>query len=115
DEFSCLNLNVTAPNNPGRSLPVIIWIHGGAFFMGSGSWPQRDPSKLVRLSIDTGTPTIVVSINYRLSVLGMLADGTGEFQGNYGLRDQQVALQWVQDNIALFGGDPTRVTIMGES
>ncbi|KAF2180277.1 alpha/beta-hydrolase [Zopfia rhizophila CBS 207.26] len=115
DEFDCLNLNITAPNNAGSGLPVIVWIHGGAFLLGSGSWPQRDASKLVRLSIDSGKPTIVVSINYRLSVLGMLGNGTCEFEGNYGIRDQRVAFQWVQEYISLFGGDPARVTIMGES
>jgi len=115
DEFDCLNLNIMAPTNAASKLPVLVWIHGGGFFIGSGSWPQRDATKLVRRSIDMGKPTVVVTINYRLSALGMLAGGSGEFKGSYGLRDQQVALRWVQEYISVFGGDPARVTIMGES
>ncbi|WP_433665304.1 carboxylesterase/lipase family protein [Nocardia sp. CA-128927] len=109
----CLYLNVTTPRGPAdRQRPVLVWIHGGGFQTGSGSW--FDPSKLVAAG-----DMIAVSINYRLGAPGFLAhpglaqpDGQ---VGNFGLLDQQAALRWVRDNIAAFGGDPTKVTIAGES
>lgn len=108
----CLFLNVYTPAN-GESLPVMVWIHGGAYIYGSGG-SSYDPSRLVPQGV------ILVTLNYRLGALGFLAhpaltaDGGGQ-SGNYGLMDQQLALQWVQDNISAFGGDPDNVTIFGES
>lgn len=112
----CLTLNVFTPNVKKNSqktpLPVMVWIHGGGLVTG-GSFIY-DPSPLVRQG-----NVIVVTINYRLGYLGFFAhsaiDAEGHLNGNYGLMDQQFALQWVQRNIAAFGGDSNRVTIFGES
>jgi para-nitrobenzyl esterase len=121
DSEDCLFLNVYTPSNatPRSRLPVFIWIHGGALTGGAGS--DYDPSVMV-----ADNDMIVVTINYRLGSLGFLAASVlaategNDFQnagdaGNYGLMDQQFAMQWVQENIAAFGGDPQAVTIGGES
>jgi para-nitrobenzyl esterase len=110
----CLFLNVWTPASADRDerLPVMFWIHGGALIQGTGA--GFDPSVMV----ETGD-VIVVTINYRLGAFGWLADApladAGGNSGNYGLMDQQLAMTWVHDNIARFGGDPDRVTIFGES
>jgi len=117
----CLFLNVWVPAKtlPGSKLPVFFWIHGGAFVFGTGG--SYDPSQLAEEN-----NIIVVTINYRLGALGwlvepgLLATSPSFFQnvgdaGDYGLMDQQFALQWVQRNIEGFGGDPTKVTMGGES
>jgi para-nitrobenzyl esterase len=113
----CLFLNVYTPGvkknqEKQHRLPVMVWIHGGAMVTGSGNW--YDPTWLV-----TKGEVIVVTINYRLGALGTFAhpaiDAEGHLNANYGLMDQQFALQWVKRNIAVFGGDPSRVTIFGES
>ncbi|HEY1548376.1 MAG TPA: carboxylesterase family protein [Kofleriaceae bacterium] len=101
----CLTLNVTAPAN-GSSHPVMVWIHGGAFVMGSGGVPLYDG-----ITFASRHDIVVVSINYRLGLFGFLLAS----DGNVGLLDQIAALRWVQDNIAAFGGDPNNVTVMGES
>ncbi|WP_164473536.1 carboxylesterase/lipase family protein [Deinococcus psychrotolerans] len=112
----CLSLNVYTPNGaaPDSKLPVMVWIHGGAFTAGSSS--GYDGSVLAEKN-----NIVVVTINYRLGALGWLSlpalgaeAGDGQ-SGNYGLLDQQAALKWVQSNIAAFGGDPAKVTIAGES
>jgi para-nitrobenzyl esterase len=110
----CLTLNVWAPAG-ARKLPVMVWIHGGALSGGSSSEPLYDGAKLARQGI------VLVSINYRLGLLGYLAhpalsaESPRHLSGNYGLLDQIEALRWVRANIAAFGGDPGRVTIAGES
>ena len=108
----CLYLNVFTPSPAHGRRPVMVWIHGGGLFDGESN--DYDGSKLA-LQGDT----VVVTINYRLGVLGWLAqpalDAEGHPFGNYGLMDQQFALQWVRRNIAAFGGDPNDVTIFGES
>ncbi len=106
----CLELTVTAPAaaEPGGR-PVMVWIHGGAYLAGSGAWNLYDAAQLVR---ETGI--VVVSINYRLGVLGYLRL-PGVSPGNLGLLDQIAALEWVRDHIGAFGGDPTRVTVAGQS
>jgi para-nitrobenzyl esterase len=108
----CLTLNVWTPNPPsGQRLPVMVWIHGGAFVNGSGD--IYDARRLVARG-----NIIVVTLNYRLGALGFLAHpalGENGDVGNYGFADQQAALRWVRDNIANFGGDPHKVTIAGES
>jgi para-nitrobenzyl esterase len=109
----CLNLNVTAPADDGELRPVIVWIHGGAFIFGAGSMPLYDAT-----SFAAEHGLVVVTINYRLGVLGFLFLGDlapGYEAGNVGLLDQVAALRWVKENIAGFGGDPDRVTVMGES
>jgi para-nitrobenzyl esterase len=112
----CLYLNVWAPTRPStRPRPVMVWIHGGGYLFGAGSQGLYDGANLARRGV------VVVSMNYRLGPLGFLAhpqlsaeSGHGS-SGNYGLLDQIEALRWIQRNIAAFGGDPTRVTIFGES
>lgn len=113
----CLFLNVYRPHRragetPPRNLPVMVWIHGGALTLLSGAFA-------VPPAILEDGNVIVVSMNYRLGVLGFFAhpglDSEGHLNANYGLMDQQFALRWVRDNIAAFGGDPDRVTIFGTS
>lgn len=106
----CLFLNVFAPSNtgPNTKLAVMVFIHGGGFTMGNA--PDEFASILAALH-----DVIVVGIQYRLGVLGFLNVPGTETKGNYGLMDQVEALKWVQRNIAKFGGDPSRVTIFGES
>lgn len=111
----CLNLNVWAPTNPhAEQLPVIVWVYGGGFEHGSNASATNDASRLAA----TGR-VVTVSINYRLGVLGFLslahfgnelAEAT-----NLGLQDVIAALRWVRTNISTFGGDPRRVTVLGES
>jgi para-nitrobenzyl esterase len=114
----CLNLNVWTPSpRPTRALPVMVWIHGGAFVFGSGGDPFYAGAELARTR-----DVVVVTINYRLGGLGFLAhpalaaeDPAHPTSGNYGLLDQLAALEWVQRNIVGFGGDPDNVTLFGES
>ena len=111
----CLYLNVWTPALDGKRRPVMVWIHGGGFTIGSGSQPLYDGSVLARRG-----DVVVVTVNYRLGPLGFirLADVTNgkiPATGNEGILDQVAALQWVRDNIAEFGGDPGNVTIFGES
>jgi para-nitrobenzyl esterase len=110
----CLYLNVARPTGDATSLPVMVWIHGGGFTGGTGSQPVYNSPGLVRHGV------VLVTLNYRLGRLGFFAhpaldDGSGERVANFGLLDQMQALQWVQANIAAFGGDPANVTIFGES
>ncbi|KAF8581752.1 sterol esterase [Ramaria rubella] len=113
----CLFVNVIKPSTiaSGATLPVVFWIFGGGFQAGDTS--DNDGSTVVGRSIALNEPIIYVSANYRLNAFGFL--GSTEVQtagvGNLGLRDQRFAMQWIQNNIALFGGDPTKVTIWGES
>ena len=111
----CLYLDVFAPaNRENDRRPVMVWIHGGAFSSGSGSQPIYDGSRLAR---EHGV--VVVCINYRVGVFGFLRGttlGPGiDASGNQGLLDQVAALRWVHTEVEKFGGDPTRVTIFGES
>ncbi|MUH52070.1 MAG: carboxylesterase family protein [Actinobacteria bacterium] len=109
----CLNLNVWTPDTTATGLPVLVWIHGGAFVSGSGIEPTYDGASFARQGV------VCVTINYRLGAEGFLhlADHFEQFAdaGNLGILDQVAALRWVRDNIAGFGGDPGRVTIAGES
>ena len=110
----CLFLNVWTPATDDGKRPVMVWIHGGAFMIGSGSMGLYDGSTFVRRG-----DVVVVTLNYRLGELGFLELGSidpdYEGSGNIGLLDQVAALEWVRDNIAAFGGDPDCVTIFGES
>ncbi len=114
-EEDCLFVNVWAPSG-AKDLPVMVWLHGGAFIFGSGSDKYYDGTNLAANGV------IVVNVNYRLGVFGFLAhpalrddDPAFPTAGNYGLEDQRAALQWVQRNIRAFGGDPAKVTLFGES
>jgi para-nitrobenzyl esterase len=107
----CLSLNVATPAADDAGRPVLVWIHGGGFQTGSGSIPWYHGTALARRA-----DVVVVSINYRLGALGFTHLGDDHpGSGNLGLLDQVAALQWVQDNIENFGGDPGNVTIFGES
>lgn len=112
----CLNLNVFKPKDATGPLPVIVWIHGGGFTALSSSLPGYDGKAFARGGV------VMVSINYRLGRLGVFAHPALTAENaddgrlaNYGLMDQIAALQWVQRNIAAFGGDPKNVTIFGQS
>jgi para-nitrobenzyl esterase len=113
---NCLFLNIWAPAaRRNEKLPVLYWIHGGAFVIGAASQPIYDGEELARLGC------VVVTVNYRLGLFGFLAhpalsdESAERVSGNYGLLDQIEGLRWVRRNIASFGGDPERVTIFGES
>lgn len=107
----CLNLNVWAPaDGASEPLPVLVWIHGGAFLAGSGTGLWCDGS---HLAAEHGI--VVVTVNYRLGALGGLAVDPEATTANSMLRDQVQALRWVRESIGAFGGDPGRVTIGGES
>ncbi len=112
----CLSLNVWTPaTNSSEKLPVMVFIHGGAYMRGSSALPLYNGSLLAKKGV------VVVTFNYRVGVLGYMAhpllskESPNNTSGNYALLDQQEALRWVQKNIAAFGGDPSRVTIFGES
>src|SRR6202012_1909463 len=112
----CLTLNVSTPAGakPG-SLPVMVWIYGGGFAGGGSSEGRQDGQYLAHRNV------VIVSMNYRLGIFGffvhpeLTAESPHHASGNYGLMDQNAALEWVQKNIANFGGDPRNVTIMGQS
>jgi hypothetical protein len=117
----CLYLNVFTPaGHVGRSrqgkfmsgtklLPVMVWLHGGAFQQGGARRPEYDGRRLAERDI------IVVSINYRLGALGFMVSSSDGLYGNFGLMDQRCALHWVKNNIEAFGGDPENITLFGES
>ena len=113
----CLTLNIWASSNvaAGDRKPVMVWIHGGAYVLGSANQPLYNGRVLA-----AGGDVVVVTVNYRLGAFGFLdlssfSTSGRQFDSNLGLRDVLVALQWVRDNIAAFGGDPDRVTLFGES
>ncbi|XP_058123060.1 esterase B1-like [Anopheles ziemanni] len=106
----CLYLNVFSPElEPQTLLPVMVWVHGGGFYTGSGHSALYDPEYLVQQG------AVVVSLNYRLGPLGFLSLPSVGIAGNAGLKDQRMSFRWVQENIDRFGGDPNNVTIFGDS
>ena len=119
---SCLTLNVYSPENASH-LPVYVWIHGGSFTSGAGV--QYNATPFVSTSVIHSVPVVVVTINYRLGLLGFLADealynersgiNNKSTTGNYGVLDQITALDWIKKNIDGFGGNPEQITIGGES
>jgi para-nitrobenzyl esterase len=117
-EEDCLYVNVWTPTEkPAEPMPVMVWIHGGGFIIGQGSYTREDWRRLAARE-----NVVVVSINYRLGIFGFLAHQalTAEnpnlrTSGNYGIQDQTAALRWVRNNISAFGGDPDNVTIFGQS
>src|SRR5262245_49257019 len=111
----CLTLNVWTPGADGRRRPVMVYVHGGAFIIGSGRWGWYEGRRLAERG-----DVVLVTINYRLGVFGFLnlseiGGGGYEESSNCGLLDQVAALEWVRDNIERFGGDPNNVTVFGES
>lgn len=113
----CLFLNIWRPadSKPGAKLPVMVWIHGGAFVFGSGSGAETSGEQFAQNGV------ILITLNYRLGRLGhfafpaLSAEHPEEFKGSYAYMDQILALNWVQEHIQSFGGDPDKVTIFGES
>lgn len=112
----CLNLNIwTKEGSANANRPVIVFIHGGGFSSGSGSVPIYNGENMAKKDV------VFVTINYRVGILGFLAhpelteESPNNASGNYGLMDQIAALEWVQNNISNFGGDPNNVTIAGQS
>ncbi|CAG0896366.1 unnamed protein product [Cyprideis torosa] len=105
----CLVLQVFVPLTPSPPLPVMVYIHGGGFNRGSGRTDLYGPDHLLRHGI------VLVNINYRLGPFGFLSTGDSAAAGNWGLMDQLEALKWVQREIKAFGGDPSKVTLFGES
>ncbi|KAH7133785.1 Alpha/Beta hydrolase protein [Dactylonectria macrodidyma] len=125
DELNCLVMNITAPSvDPGVKIPVMVYIHGGSFLYGASDMGVFDGVNFVTHALTRNTPVVAVNLNYRVGLGGFLAskaikddlarDGY-EGVGNFGLCDQQVALQWVSRYISSFGGDADNVTIYGES
>jgi carboxylesterase type B len=127
DEENTCHLTLTLPDKPPVSpggYPTMVWFPGGAFTIGSISWPQYNPTKMAALANEKDRPTIIICVNYRVGIFGSLAskdlleDAKSHGQegvGNQGLRDQLTALKWIQKHIKGFGGDPTKVLIFGES
>jgi carboxylesterase type B len=115
----CLRLNITLPESttPMSSLPVLVFVHGGAFFIGSSTRPYYDPTTLCEAAIRNRTPHILVSINYRLGALGFFHSPEAEdsMPANNGLHDQRIAFEWIRRFIGGFGGDVDNITAMGQS
>lgn len=109
--LDCLHLNVYVPNTASskNNLPVLVWIYGGRFNRGFSGRYLYGPSNLVRHDI------ILVTLNYRLGPYGFMCLDNPEVLGNQGLKDQQIAIKWVNDNIDAFGGDANKITLFGES
>jgi len=110
----CLYLNVWSPVKREAPLPVMVWLHGGGFTIGAGGLPPYNGKALARRDV------VVVTLNYRLGHLGFFAhpalcDDEDRIVHNFALLDQMAALEWVRDNIAAFGGDPSNITLFGES
>ena len=118
DGEDCLFLDVAIPLVVENELyPVIVWIHGGGFVYGAKDWDIYSPAGFYRRA-SANNKFLFVALNYRMGAFGFLsgpAFKAEEGQSNLGLHDQRLALKWVQDNIAKFGGDPNQVTVMGES
>lgn len=109
----CLTLNVQRPAgiDSSANLPVVAWIFGGGFEFGSTQ--LYDGAAFVEQAVSNNMPVVYVAINYRVAGFGFMAGKQLQSEGstNLGLRDQRLGLQWIQDHIAAFGGDPTRVTL----
>ncbi|KAH6857129.1 Alpha/Beta hydrolase protein [Chaetomium sp. MPI-CAGE-AT-0009] len=115
----CLSLNVARPRGTRAKdrLPVMVYIHGGSFWAGDSHDPTILPDALVLESVRNGLPVIHVAMNYRLGFFGFAQSDALRSEGsaNAGLRDQRLAMEWVRDEIAQFGGDPDKITIFGQS
>ena len=108
----CLYLNIFTPAGQSQSrklLPVMVWLHGGAFQQGGARRPEYDGRRLAERDI------VVITLNYRLGALGFMVSSSDGLFGNFGLMDQRAALDWVSRNVQSFGGDPNRITLFGES
>jgi carboxylesterase type B len=116
---NCLSLRIARPagTKPDAKLPVMVWLHGGGHALGSGSDILYTPDGLIKQAVADKQPVIWVAINYRLGFFGFATSKAivDSKHGNVGLRDQRAALEWVGNNIAKFGGDPRKVTAIGQS
>lgn len=115
----CLRLNITMPKStqPNSFLPILVFIHGGAFFIGSSSRPYYNPLKLCEDAIKANHPHIFISINYRLGALGFFhsPEASDLMPANNGLHDQRIAFEWIRRFVSGFGGDVENLTVMGQS
>lgn len=114
----CLRLSNTVPAHarPANNLPVLVFVHGGAFYLGSTARPYYDPSTLCRQALEQGEGCVFVGVNYRLGALGFAhLPGAHGVPENNGLYDQRVAFEWVKRFIAGFGGDAGEITALGQS
>ncbi|KAF5624448.1 triacylglycerol lipase V precursor [Fusarium sp. NRRL 52700] len=115
----CLTINIVRPSGvkAGDELPVGLWVHGGSYTNGGSRDPRYNLSYIVDQSVKEGKPIVAASINYRVSQWGFLfsEEMQKENAGNLGFKDQRLAMAWLQDNVAAFGGSPDKVTIWGES
>lgn len=109
--LDCLHVNIYVPNTATsrNKLPVLVWIYGGGFSIGFSGRYVYGPKYLVKQDV------ILVTFNYRLGPYGFMCLGTSDIPGNQGLKDQQLALRWIKNNIDAFGGDSNKITIFGES
>ncbi|KAL6405278.1 hypothetical protein AUP68_12122 [Ilyonectria robusta] len=123
DGLECLNLNISVPNLPGgsnsaRQLPVLVYLHGGAFLFGSNWYPHYSQEKFVELAQRRGSAVIAVILNYRLGLPGLMTSHelrAAGYKANNTLRDQKVAFRWIKKYIHGFGGDPNSITAIGQS
>ncbi|CEF78536.1 unnamed protein product [Fusarium graminearum] len=115
----CLTINIVRPSgvDAGDELPVGLWVHGGSYTNGGSRDPRYNLSWIVDQSVKEGKPIIAASINYRVSQWGFLFSDEmqKENAGNLAFKDQRMAMKWLQDNVAAFGGSPDKVTVWGES
>ncbi|KAF8427701.1 Alpha/Beta hydrolase protein [Tirmania nivea] len=123
-ELTCTNLVIVTPipevfhpdgHGTPKLLPVIVWAHGGAYRVGSANFTVYDAAKFAQHAAASEYPVVVVSLNRRLGTLGLVASEDVGAEGNYTLKDERLALEWVRKNIQEFGGDPCNVTYLGES
>ncbi|KAL4927486.1 Alpha/Beta hydrolase protein [Aspergillus undulatus] len=116
---NCLSLRIARPRGTkgDAKLPVVVYLHGGGHALGSASDILYEPDGLVEQAVDDGRPLIYAGINYRLGFFGFATSKAlvEKKETNAGLRDQRVALEWIRDNVEAFGGDPSRVTVVGQS
>lgn len=117
--LDCLTVDIVRPSGTSAldKLPIFVWIYGGGFDAGGSADPRYNTSYIVNASVAIHKPIIAVSINYRVGGWGFLGSKEVAAAGvaNIGLYDQRLALEWIQENIQAFGGDPEQVTIAGES
>ncbi|THX18880.1 alpha/beta-hydrolase, partial [Aureobasidium pullulans] len=119
DDENCLRLTITSPENvtPSSKLPVVVFLHGGAFFIGSGQRKYYDPLTFCKQALAMDKPLVFVSVNYRLGALGFFHSPKSEglIPPNNGLHDQITAFEWLRTNIDGFGGDKDNITAIGQS
>ena len=115
----CLRLDISMPKDtsPSSKLPVLVFMHGGAYFIGSGNRPYYSPLNFLKQAISSNTPLVFVSLQYRLGILGFMHSTSASdlIPANNGLHDQLLAFQWLKKHISGFGGDPAQMSVIGQS